>query len=258
MAPTARVDLNSDLGEAFGAWPMGDDGAMLALVSSANIACGFHAGDPLVMTRTVAAAHAAGVGIGAHPAYPDLQGFGRRPMTLAVAEIEALMEYQIGALKGIAAAQGARVVHVKPHGALSNRAAVDLETARAVARAIRASDSALIFLAPAGSAMVTAGHEMGLKVAEEVFADRNYDDAGNLVPRSQPNAMVHDPDEAARNVLSMVTRGVLRSVSGKEIACRAQSVCVHGDDPAAVALARRLRAALTEAGVAIVGLVELV
>jgi UPF0271 protein len=253
---TLRIDLNADLGEAFGPWPMGDDLAMLAVVSSANIACGFHAGDPMVMTRTVRAARAAGVGIGAHPGYPDLQGFGRRPMALSAAEIEALLAYQIGALKGIAAACGAAVGHVKPHGALSNLAAADRETALAVARGVKAADAGLILLAPAGSAMAAAGQELGLAVAEEVFADRNYGDDGNLVPRSHPRAMVHDPDEAAANVLRMVRDGKLRALSGREIACHARSVCVHGDDPGAVALARRVREALAGAGIAVAPLAE--
>ncbi len=252
------INLNSDLGEAFGAWPMGDDAAMLDIVASANIACGFHAGDPLVMTRTVRAAQAKGVGIGAHPSYPDLQGFGRRPMTLSVAEIEAITAYQIGALMGIAAACGATVGHVKPHGALSNLAAVDAEVALAVARAIKAVDAGLIFLAPAGSAMVAAGRSLGLAVAEEVFADRNYDDAGNLVPRSQPQAMIHDPAEAAAHVLRMVREGTLRSVTGRLVPCRAQSVCVHGDDAGAVALARHLRDALAAAGIAVVPLAAMI
>ncbi|CUW37180.1 putative lactam utilization protein, UPF0271 family [Magnetospirillum sp. XM-1] len=252
-----RVDLNSDLGEAFGPWSMGDDAAMLAIVSSANIACGFHAGDPMVMTRTIRAAKAAGVGIGAHPGYADLQGFGRRAMTLSAAEIEALLAYQIGALKGVAAACGATVGHAKPHGALSNLAAVDGEAAMAVARGILAVDAGLILLAPAGSAMVAAGRQVGLRVAEEVFADRNYDDDGNLLPRSHPRAMVHDPEEAAANVLRMVTQGILRSVNGRIIACGAQSVCVHGDDAGAVALALRLRQGLTAAGIEIVPLAAL-
>ncbi|ARJ64709.1 hypothetical protein WV31_02995 [Magnetospirillum sp. ME-1] len=252
-----RVDLNSDLGEAFGAWSMGDDGAMLDIVSSANIACGFHAGDPMVMTRTIRAARAAGVGIGAHPGYADLQGFGRRAMALSVAEIEALLAYQIGALKGIASTCGASVGHVKPHGALSNLAAVDSEAALAVARGIRAVDAGLILLAPAGSAMAAAGRNLGLIVVEEVFADRNYGEDGNLLPRSHPQAMVHDPEEATANVLRMVTQGVLRSVNGRDIACRAQSVCVHGDDAGAVALARRLRDGLTVAGIGIAPLATL-
>ena len=255
---TLRINLNSDLGEAFGAWPMGDDAAMLDIVASANIACGFHAGDPMVMTRTVRAAMAKGVGLGAHPSYLDLQGFGRRPMTLAAAEIEAIMAYQIGALAGIAAACGGTVTHVKPHGALSNLAAVAPEAALAVARAILAVDRRLIFLAPAGSAMVAAGRSLGLAVAEEVFADRNYDDDGNLVPRSHPRAMVHDAAEAVANVRGMIRSGRLRSLSGREVACQVQSVCVHGDDPGAVALARALRDALVADGIAVAPLTAMV
>lgn len=247
-----RVDLNSDLGEA-----MGDDEAMLGIVSSANIACGFHAGDAMVMSRTVQAARTRGVGIGAHPGYADREGFGRRPMSLSAAGIEAILAYQIGALQGIARACGATVRHVKPHGALSNLAAIDREAALAVARAIRAADAGLIFLAPSGSAMVAAGHEVGLAVVEEVFADRNYDHEGNLLPRSHPQAMIHDQQEAAANVLRMVTQRTLRSLDGKDIACRAQSVCVHGDDPEAVTLARHLRDVLSGAGIAIVPLADL-
>lgn len=253
-----RIDLNSDLGEAFGAWSMGEDGAMLSLVSSANIACGFHAGDPMVMTRTVAASVAAGVGIGAHPGYHDLQGFGRRAIAHSTAEIAALTTYQIGALMGVAAAGGGRVVHVKPHGALNNLAAIDRTIADAVAGAIRAVDATLIFLAPAGSAMVAAGRAIGLRVAQEVFADRNYDDDGNLVPRTRPNAMVTDPDQAAANVLAMIRHHRLISVTGKQIACNAQSVCIHGDSPLAVHHARTLRAALDQAGIAVVPLAQLV
>lgn len=253
-----RIDLNSDLGEAFGPWSMGDDDTMLDIVSSANIACGFHAGDPMVMTRTVRAAKAAGIGIGAHPGYADLQGFGRRAMALSDPEIEALLAYQIGALKGIAAACGANVAHVKPHGALSNLAAAENEAAMAVARGIHAADAGLILLAPAGSAMVAAGRSVGLLVAEEVFADRNYGDDGNLLPRSHPRAMVHDPEEAAANVLRMVTQGLLRSVNGRDIACRPHSVCVHGDGAGAVGMARRLRECLGAAGIGIAPLAALV
>lgn len=249
-----RIDLNSDLGEAFGAWDMGDDAAMLSIVTTANIACGFHAGDPMVMTRTVQAAKAAGVGIGAHPGYADLQGFGRRPMSLSLAEIEAIMVYQVGALTGIARAAGTRLGHVKPHGALNNLAAINLDVALAVARAIKSVDADLIFLAPVGSAMVTAGRQLGLRVAGEVFADRNYDDDGNLVPRSHPLAMVTDPEQAAANVIAMVSKGILRSINGKDIPCDAQSVCVHGDEPTAVQHARHLRAALTQADIQVVPL----
>ena len=251
---THLINLNADLGEAFGAWPMGDDTAMLDIVKSANIACGLHAGDPMVMTNTVRAAVQRGVSLGAHPGYPDLQGFGRRPMELTNAEIGAIMAYQIGALQGIAATAEARITHVKPHGALSNRAAVDDEVALRMAQAIHAVDPALIFLAPAGSAMVKAGRTVGLTTAEEVFADRNYDDAGNLVPRHHPRAMVHDPEEAASNVLRMITEGTIRSISGKVLPCKAHSVCVHGDEASGVEMAAHLSAVLAKNGIVIVPL----
>jgi UPF0271 protein len=255
---TLRINLNSDLGESFGAWSMGDDEAMLAVVASVNIACGFHAGDPLVMTRTVKAALQRGVEIGAHPSYPDLQGFGRRAMALSSAEIEAITAYQIGALAGIARAAGGQLSHVKPHGALNNLAAVDEAVALAIGRAIKGVDPALVFLAPSGSAMVAAGRQLGVPVIEEVFADRNYDDDGNLLTRSHPQAVIHDEKEVVARVLRMVREDSLVSVTGKKLPCRAQSVCVHGDTPGAVALASGLRQALDQAGVTVVGLRELV
>ncbi|HLT76838.1 MAG TPA: 5-oxoprolinase subunit PxpA [Ferrovibrio sp.] len=249
-----KVNLNSDLGESFGAWNMGDDAAMLAVVTTANVACGFHAGDWNVMQTTVAEAVKNGVSIGAHPSYPDLQGFGRRPMAMSLREVESLMAYQIGALMGVAATCGAKVTHVKPHGAINNKAAVDADLAAAIARGIKGVSKDLIFLAPAGSAMIEAGRKVNLPVAQEVFADRNYDDDGNLVPRGQPNAMVHDNDEALNNVLRMVQEKAIVSVSGKRIPCAVDSVCVHGDSPGAVAMARHIRAGLEKAGVAIVTL----
>lgn len=254
---TITVNLNADLGEGFGAYAMGDDEAMLGIVASANVACGFHAGDPVVMTRTVRKAVAKGVSLGAHPAYPDLQGFGRRPMRLSAAEVEAMTAYQIGALMGVAATCGGRVTHVKPHGALSNLSAVDATLAQAIARAIKGVDPSLIFLAIAGSEMAKAGRALGLATAEEVFADRAYDDNGNLVPRGQPGAMIHDPDEAATNVLRMLEEGVIVSVTGKRIPCTVHSVCVHGDEPSAVAMAGTLRGALEAKGVRIATLPEM-
>lgn len=249
-----KVNLNSDLGESFGAWNMGDDAAMLAVVTTANIACGFHAGDWSVMQTTVAEAVKNGVSIGAHPSYPDLQGFGRRPMTMDAREVEALMAYQIGALMGVAATGGAKVTHVKPHGAINNKAATDADLAAAIARGIRGVSKDLIFLAPAGSAMIEAGRKANLPVAQEVFADRNYDDNGNLVPRGQPHAMVHDSDEALGNVLRMVQEKAIVSVSGKRIPCAVDSICVHGDSPGAVAMARHIRAGLEKADVKLVTL----
>ncbi|NYZ17008.1 5-oxoprolinase subunit PxpA [Azospirillum sp. RWY-5-1] len=254
---TAIINLNSDLGEAFGAWPMGDDEAMLDIVASANIACGYHAGDPLVMTRTVRSALAKGVSLGAHPAYPDLQGFGRRPMRLSDAEAEAMVAYQIGALCGIAAANGGTVTHVKAHGALYNAAATDESLALAIGRAIRGVDRNLIYLALAGSVMAKAGRSLGLTVAEEAFADRNYTDDGTLVPRTRPDAMIHVPDQAADNVLRMVQDGVVVSTTGKRVPVTVHSVCVHGDEPSAVALATTLRKRLEADRVRIVTLPDM-
>lgn len=249
-----KINLNADLGESFGAWTMGEDAALLQIVASANIACGFHAGDPLVMRRTVRTALDAGVGLGAHPAYPDLQGFGRRPMTMAPAELEAAIIYQVGALAGIAAAEGGRLVHVKPHGALNNQACEDAALADTVARAVRAVDRELILMAPALSELISAGERAGLRVAAEVFADRAYTDAGTLVPRKQPGAVLHGDDEVVAHVMRMLDAGGLVAQSGKVLATPMHSICVHGDTPGAVANARRLRTALEAAGWTICGL----
>jgi UPF0271 protein len=249
-----KINLNADLGESFGAWTMGQDEALLGLVDSANIACGFHAGDPLVMRNTVRAALAAGVGLGAHPAYPDLQGFGRRPMQLAPAELEAAVIYQVGALAALAVAAGGRLTHVKPHGALSNQACEDAQMALTVATAVRAFDRALILLAPALSALCTAGERVGLQVASEIFADRAYTDAGTLVPRSQPGAVLHDDTAVLAHVTRMLDAGGIVSTSGRCLPTVMHSICVHGDTPGAVDSARRLRAALAAAGGQWVGL----
>ncbi|MDZ7589515.1 MAG: 5-oxoprolinase subunit PxpA [Rubrivivax sp.] len=243
-----KINLNADLGESFGAWTMGEDAALLGVVNSANIACGFHAGDPLVMRQTVRMALAAGVGLGAHPAYPDLQGFGRRPMTLAPAELEAVILYQIGALAGMAAAEGGRLSHVKPHGALNNQACEDAALADVVARAVRAFDPDLILLAPALSELQAAGQRAGLAVAAEIFADRAYTDAATLVPRGRPGAVLHDADAVVAHVLRMLESGGIVAASGKLLPTAMHSICVHGDTPGAVESARRLRAALQAAG----------
>lgn len=248
------ININADLGEGFGAYTMGDDHALLRIVASANVACGFHAGDPMVMAATVREAAANGVSIGAHPGFDDLRGFGRRPIPTSVAEAEALVAYQIGALAGIAAAGGARVSHVKPHGALSNMAAVDDDLACAIARAIRGVDRDLIFLAVAGSAMARAGRAAGLRVAEEAFADRTYDDAGNLTSRKRPDALIRDPDAAVAHVRRMVEEQALFSVTGKRIPARIDSLCVHGDEPTAVTVAGAVREGLRAAGFDVVPL----
>jgi UPF0271 protein len=253
-----KINLNADLGESFGAWTMGEDAALLGVVNSANIACGFHAGDPLVMRNTVRTALAAGVGLGAHPAYPDLQGFGRRPMTLAPAELEAVILYQIGALAGMAAAEGGRLSHVKPHGALNNQACEDAALADVVARAVRDFDRELVLLAPALSELQAAGQRAGLAVAAEIFADRAYTDAGTLVPRSRPGAVIHDTGAVVAHVLRMLQAGGIVAVSGKLLPTAMHSICVHGDTPGAVDNARRLRAALQAAGWQMAGLNEVI
>jgi 5-oxoprolinase (ATP-hydrolysing) subunit A len=242
------INLNADLGESFGAWAMGEDEALLKVVSSANIACGFHAGDPVVMRHTVRTALAAGVSLGAHPAYPDLQGFGRRAMKMAPAELEAMIIYQVGALAGMAAAEGGRVTHVKPHGALNNQACEDRGLAEAVVRAVKAIDTGLILLAPVLSELYFAAERAGLAVAGEIFADRTYTDNGMLVPRNQPGAVLHDHDELVSHVLRMLDAGGVVSQSGKCLTASMDSICVHGDTPGAVESARCLRAALQARG----------
>jgi UPF0271 protein len=254
---TRRINLNADLGESFGPWQMGDDAAMLDIVASANIACGGHAGDPDVMRRTVRLAKERKVSIGAHPGYPDLQGFGRRPMAYAPAELENQIAYQIGALAGVAALEGAQVTHVKPHGALSNLACVDRGVADTVCRAIRAVDRALILLAPASSQLVAAGRAADLAVVEEIFADRAYLPDGQLVPRARPDAMIHGPAACLAHVLAMLEAGALIAVDGTRIATPIGSICVHGDGPGAVEIARHLREQLAAQGYGIPPLPEM-
>lgn len=242
------INLNADLGESFGAWRMGDDRALLGIVGTANVACGFHAGDPLVMRETVRLAREAGVSIGAHPAFPDLQGFGRRTMQLTASELEAVVIYQVGALIGMAQAQGHRVSHVKPHGAMNNMACEDAAMAATIAGAVKAVDAQLILMAPALSQLAAAGRAAGLKVADEVFADRAYTDDGNLVPRSRPGAVLHDSAECLSHVLRMLDSGGIVSVSGKLLPCSFHSICVHGDNAYAVATAAAVRDGLLAAG----------
>lgn len=243
-----KINLNADLGESFGPWEMGDDTALLDVVGAANVACGFHAGDPVVMRRTVRAAAAAGVEIGAHPAYPDLQGFGRRPMSLSPAEVEAVVIYQVGALAGMAGSEGVRLSHVKPHGALNNQACEDPALADAIARAVGAVDDALILLAPARSELAQAGARAGLRVAVEVFADRAYADDGTLVPRREAGAVIEDEDDVIAHVTAMLDAGGIVTRSGAVLPTAMHSICVHGDTPGAVEIARTLRSALETAG----------
>ena len=242
------INLNADLGESFGAWTMGHDAQLMPHIQSANVACGFHAGDPVVMRQTVQLARAHGVSIGAHPSFPDLQGFGRRRMAMSPSEVEALVLVQIGALQAVAKAEGHVVSHVKPHGALSNMACADEALADAVARATQAVDPALILLAPALSALARAGRRLGLTVVDEIFADRRLAPDGQLLPRSDPRALIHDPQEAAAHVLAMLEAGALITVDGTQLPCRPGSVCVHGDQPRAVDAAAILNGALSAGG----------
>jgi UPF0271 protein len=258
MQTERKINLNADLGESFGPWTMGEDAAMLDIVTSANIACGFHAGDPDVMRRTVADAVARGVSLGAHPGYADLQGFGRRALKMTAAEIENLVACQVGALTGVARLAGGRVTHVKPHGALNNQACVDQGIADAICRAVHAVDPDLILLAPAASALLAAGQAAGLVTVVEIFADRAYLDDGQLMPRNQPGAVLYDASACAARILAMLAAGALIAASGKQIPTEIGSICVHGDGQDAVALARALRQALETAGWRIATLPQLV
>jgi UPF0271 protein len=247
----AVIDLNSDLGEGFGAWRMGDDDALLDIVSSANIACGFHAGDPGVMRRVTERAVERGVAIGAHVAYRDLAGFGRRAIDIAPAELSDEVLYQIGALDGFARAAGDRVRYVKPHGALYNTAAVDEEQAWAVLDALRRYDPQPAILCPPDSEMARQAEKIGVTVFTEAFADRAYTAEGALVSRKLPGAVLHDPDAVSARVVRMVKTGKVTSVDGGELSISARSICVHGDTPGAVELARRIRDDLIAADVRI-------
>lgn len=248
---TRAIDLNSDLGEGYGAWKMGDDAAMLGIVSSANVACGFHAGDPLGILATLREAAARGVAIGAHVSYPDRVGFGRRPMDVASAELSADVIYQIGALQGLCAAAGTRVTYVKPHGALYNTIAGDARQAAAVIDAIKAIDPALILMGLAGAPILAQAHAAGLNTVAEAFADRAYTPAGTLVSRREAGAVLHDPDLIAARMLRLATEGVIEAVDGSTLHLQADSICVHGDSPGAVAISARIREVLVAGGVAI-------
>lgn len=244
-----RVDLNSDLGESFGRWELGADSEILTLVTSANVACGMHAGDPCVMRRTVANAAENHVAVGAHPGYPDLQGFGRRHLSLSADEAYAYVLYQAGALAGMCRAQGVPLVHVKPHGALYNDAARDAQLARAIAEAVRDLDPALVLVGLPGSELERAASEQGLRFAAEFFCDRGYRADGSLVPRSEPGALVESEDEVVARTVRAATQHVVESVTGETVPARADTVCLHGDGAHAVAFARRVRSALEDAGV---------
>lgn len=245
------IDINSDLGESFGAWRMGDDAAMLEVVTSANVACGFHAGDPAGILQTLKAAVAKNVTIGAHVAYPDKVGFGRRNMDLSSDELTADVIYQIGALQGLAKAAGSSVRYVKPHGALYNTIAHDRRQALAVIEAIHAIDSNLVLVALAGSSLIELARSEGLQCVAEAFADRAYTPQGTLVSRREPGAVLHDPKLIAHRMLHLVEHGTIEAIDGSLVSIQADSICVHGDSPAAVEMARELRRVLEQANMSL-------
>ncbi|HVC20001.1 MAG TPA: 5-oxoprolinase subunit PxpA [Vicinamibacterales bacterium] len=246
-----RIDLNSDMGESFGVYTLGHDAGLMRSITSANVACGFHAGDPSVMRRTVRLAREAGVAVGAHPGFPDLVGFGRRDLGVTPQEAEDFIVYQIGALAAVAAAEGLRLQHVKPHGALFNMAVRDASLAGAIARAVAAVDRSLILFGLPGSEILAAGRREGLRVAAEVFADRAYEPDGSLASRRKPGAVIHDPEAVVARAVRMVTDRTVVAIDGSVVAVEADTICVHGDTPGSDGLAARLRAGLAAAGVTV-------
>ncbi|MGV2125263.1 LamB/YcsF family protein [Agrobacterium vitis] len=247
----AAIDLNSDLGESYGAWSMGDDSAMLAVVSSANIACGFHAGDPSGIWKTVKAAAENGVSIGAHVSYPDRVGFGRRDMDVTSEELIADVIYQIGALKGMAAAANTRVTYVKPHGALYNRIANDVRQGQAVIDAVKAIDPSLVLMGLAGAPILDLARTSGLSTVAEAFADRAYTPQGQLVSRREAGAVLHHAEKIASRMVQLARQGTLEAIDGSVIKVEAQSICVHGDSPGAVAIAQEIRRRFEAEGIAV-------
>jgi 5-oxoprolinase (ATP-hydrolysing) subunit A len=244
-----RIDLNSDLGESFGRWTLGNDAELMKSITSANVACGFHAGDPCVMRDTVRMARDNGVAVGAHPGLPDLAGFGRRNMAVTAAEVENLVVYQIGALAAIAAAEQVRLQHVKAHGALYNMAVKDRALADAIAAAVRAVDPELIVFALPGTELARAAEDAGLRLAREGFADRAYEADGSLTPRSRPGSVIHSPDEVIGRAVRMARDGVVRATNGSDIPMRIDTLCTHGDTPGSHELTRQLRAGLDAEGI---------
>ncbi len=253
-----RVDLNSDLGESFGRYTLGNDDKIIPLVTSANVACGYHASDPVVMNKTIAMAASAGIQAGAHPGFPDLMGFGRRNMAVTPDEAYAYTLYQLGALDGFLRAHGMKMQHVKPHGALYNMAAKDYALSKGICQAVKDFDSSLIVLALSGGELAKASMDLGLRTAQEVFADRAYEEDGTLVNRRKEGAMITDENEAIARVVRMVKEQKVTAVTGKDIPIQADSVCVHGDGAKALAFVEKIRAELTKEGVTICPLKEIV
>lgn len=247
----ARIDLNCDMGEGFGVYRLGNDEAIMDYVTSVNIACGFHAGDPLIMRKTVQMAIKKGVAIGAHPGFPDLLGFGRRAMSITPDEAYAYVVYQIGALSAFVQAEGGKMTHVKPHGALYNLAAKEASLAKAIAQAVYDVNPALILYGLAGSELITAGKKIGLRTASEVFADRTYQQDGSLTPRNALQALIADEQEAVAQVLKMVNEGYVRTLQGVDVPIQAETVCIHGDGSNALAFAKKLYETLHQEGIEI-------
>jgi UPF0271 protein len=253
-----RVDLNSDLGESFGRYTLGMDDRIIPLITSANVACGYHASDPVVMDKTIKMAKEAGIRVGAHPGFPDLMGFGRRNMNVTPAEAKAYTLYQLGALDAFCNAHGVTMQHVKPHGAFYNMAAKDYELSRAICEAIASYDKNLIVMALCGGELLRAAKDLGLRAASEVFADRGYEEDGTLVDRRKEGAMITDEDEAIARVIRMIKEGKVTAVTGKDIEIQADSVCVHGDGAKALAFVEKIRQALTQEGIEICSLDKIV
>jgi len=251
------INLNADMGESFGRFKVGNDEALMKVIKSASIACGFHAGDPTVMANAVRLAHENGVSIGAHPGFNDLWGFGRRQIRMNPKDLEYMVAYQIGALQGIANGIGAKVTHVKPHGALNNMAHEDLDYAMAIARAIKSVDRDIIFVANVCSEMVKAGSKEGLRVAQEAYVDRTYEDDGNMTSRRFPDAVIHDAAQAVKQVISFIEEGAVISKSGKRIPTRIDTFCTHGDEATGVGLVSSVRAELEKNGIRVVPLPEM-
>lgn len=251
-----KIDLNCDLGESFGTYLLGMDEEVLKYITSANIACGWHAGDSLVMEKTVALAKKNNVAVGAHPGYPDLVGFGRRNLNVSPKELKTYVKYQVGALFAFAKSEGVKMQHVKPHGAMYNMAAKDYKLALAIAEGIKEVDENLILMGLANSELIKAGKDVGIKVANEVFADRAYNDDGTLVARTLPGAVIHDKDLAIKRVIKMVKDGKIESINGKIIEIVPQSICIHGDNPEALEFSRNIKEALIKEGIEVVSLLK--
>ena len=253
-----KVDLNCDLGESFGNYKIGGDDKIIPLISSANVACGFHAGDPVVMKKTIETAKKNNIGIGAHPGFLDLMGFGRREMKISIDEAKAYVLYQLGALGAFCKSEGVKLQHVKPHGALYNMSAKDYNLAKAICEAIADFDSSLIILGLSGSETLRAAKDLGLKYASEVFADRAYEEDGSLVARSKEGAMIHDENETIKRVIKMITEQKVTSITGKEIPIKADSICVHGDGEKALLFVKKIREKLENEGIIIQKLSEII